>query len=111
VVLLSSGVSFQWRSSVPRPDQDAFLVQVADALPVVTNLRLEIEGHADPGEGKSGDRLAEQRARVVYDRLVMLGLPKERLVLKVAGTKNPAVPHGSARAREANPRVTLRLVE
>jgi OOP family OmpA-OmpF porin len=73
-------------------------------------LRVEVQGHADPSEGKRAERLALERARAVRDELVKRGVAKDRMTIKSFGAQRPLAP-SNAQGAELNARVQFEILE
>lgn len=75
---------------------------------------IQIEGYADSREGGSEaarKKLALQRAEAVQEFLVDLGVPPERLKVKVVGEKYPLASNETEEGRMTNRRVELYNLE
>jgi len=65
-----------------------------------------VEGHTDAtGSASSNQKLSEDRARAVVDRLVEMGIDPGRLTGKGLGQNNPVADNSSAEGRAKNRRV------
>ncbi len=83
-IAITEKVFFEFNKSRILPRSDPLLEQIADVLkrfPQITKVR--VEGHTDDiGTDEVNQKLSEQRAKAVLDRLVKLGVAKERLEAK-----------------------------
>jgi outer membrane protein OmpA-like peptidoglycan-associated protein len=69
---------------------------------------LVIEGHADVrGDGSLNDQLSRERARAVMRRLVTLGIPRNRMVMRAFGARRPAAKGYDREALRRNRRVEI----
>ncbi|MCL2326111.1 MAG: OmpA family protein [Proteobacteria bacterium] len=83
-------------------ESDSLLVEIADVIKANPQIKkIEIQGHTDlSGNAKRNQTLSEQRAKSVYDRLVSLGVERERLVHKGFGSSQPLVPLAAGQRTE-----------
>lgn len=86
----------------------AELDRLAEALQRHPRLRLEVGGHTD-AVGKDEDNLvlSEQRAKAVYDYLVLRGVSADRLAYRGYGETRPIAPNDTPEGRALNRRTTL----
>jgi outer membrane protein OmpA-like peptidoglycan-associated protein len=85
------------------------LAKVAAIMAVNPDVRLEIEGNADSvGTAASNLVLSRARAKAVYDALVALGVPADRLSTVGFGETRPVAPNDTPAHRALNRRVDLK---
>ena len=86
----------------------AELDRLVEALQRHTNLRLEVGGHTD-AVGSEADNmlLSEQRAKAVYDYLVLRGISADRLTYRGYGETRPIATNDTPEGRASNRRTTL----
>jgi len=90
-VMISKAVRFKPHSARVPSDMRATLEIVAQIiLDQHRSSTVEVQGYADVKETRS-QWLSEQRARAVRDRLIKLGVARERLITKGYGTSKPEV--------------------
>jgi OOP family OmpA-OmpF porin len=86
------------------------LEDVARILLAHVDLIVEIQGHADPSEGKAARRLSELRAKAVRAALIARGIDGSTLVPVGYGSEKPLA--GPAESgRTINPRVRFHVVD
>lgn len=86
------------------------LDDVAKLMNEDANLKLDIEGHTDnTGKPASNQVLSEKRARAVYDYLAKKGVEADRLKSAGFGQDQPVADNNTAKGRQANRRVELKL--
>ncbi|MEN0061497.1 MAG: OmpA family protein [Myxococcota bacterium] len=74
--------------------------------------RVEIAGHTDSrGSEDFNQQLSQSRAESVRDYLVGQGVPADQLVAKGYGESDPVASNKTEAGREANRRVTFRLLD
>jgi outer membrane protein OmpA-like peptidoglycan-associated protein len=72
---------------------------------------IEVMGHTDStGSDAFNQTLSEKRADSVGDYLVAQGIDRRRVLTRGFGERHPITDNDSARGREENRRVELRLV-
>jgi len=100
------GVSFEGRSA--RIARASGLEDLAGALRASPSARIRIEGFVDASGQADGDaRLSLAMAQAVAERLVALGIPRERLTWTGRGSDAPLLPNFTARGRARNRRIEV----
>lgn len=90
VVSLDETVLFEFGQSALRRDADEVLVKVAEVLRFSGSGLSTIVGHTDSvGSTEDNQRLSQQRADAVVQRLVMLGVAGDALVAEGRGELEP----------------------
>jgi outer membrane protein OmpA-like peptidoglycan-associated protein len=88
--------------------RDAGLSDLAQALAVVPEVRIRIEGFVDATPEPSADaRLSTAMARAAAKRLVQLGVEQARVTVAGRGGGSPVLPNFTARGRAANRRIEV----
>lgn len=104
-------VNFDFNSATLRDDYMASVVEFSKFLKLNKSYSAEIGGHADSlGTYEYNQALSEKRAKVVYDRLVKLGISKDRLSYKGFGELNPVASNLTLEDRAKNRRVEASLI-
>jgi len=130
VVLLAAAPKLAAAADAPPPDAvdgivyfgsasssltgDAYdlLRQVAATLRADPSLRLEVEGHSDTSASAATNvPLSQERAEVVRDFLVSLGIAPGRLAAKGHGAWRPVNDNSTLELRAWNRRVLFRRLE
>lgn len=76
------------------------------------NIQIEIGGHTDDvGDEISNQLLSENRARAVYEQLIMDGIDADRLSFKGYGEGAPIAPNTDENGRARNRRTEFSIVE
>ena len=74
-------------------------------------IKIELSGHTDNvGDKKSNQILSKNRARSVYEYLVINNILKERLTYKGYGDTKPVVPNDSDEHRQMNRRTEFKVI-
>lgn len=85
--------------------------QVAAALKTYPGVRVEVAGHTDTnGTPESNQRISQQRAEAVRDRLVAYGVPAERLVAVGYGQTRPRATNDTVEGRAMNRRIEFTVL-
>ncbi len=103
------GINFDTGKSDLRPDSEAALKAIADALKARLELKIEIGGHTDDvGDDVDNQTLSDARAATVKRALIeRFGIADARLVAKGFGETKPVTPNDNDEARAKNRRVEL----
>jgi outer membrane protein OmpA-like peptidoglycan-associated protein len=98
------GILFQGRTA--KLAKDAGLTELARALSEKPALKIRIEGFVDPAGGPSEDaKLSMSMAQSAGQRLIALGIAKERVSWAGRGSSRPVLPNFTLRGRAANRRI------
>ena len=93
-----------------RPDSYARLVEFAAALAKTPGARVIINGYTDNvGNATSNIRLSQERADAIKANLVSMGISADRLTAQGFGEENPIADNATAKGRELNRRVTVKI--
>jgi outer membrane protein OmpA-like peptidoglycan-associated protein len=104
-------VHFAFDKYTITPEEDDYLKGVAEYIKK-SGESFEIDGYADRiGQPNYNRTLSERRAKAVYDRLIELGVPAEKLTYKGFGSTHQMNPDKTKEADEENRRVEINPVE
>jgi OOP family OmpA-OmpF porin len=102
------GITFDFDSSVIRPESHTVLAQLYDGLAADARRRIVIEGHtSSEGSDEYNRRLSERRAQAVVSDLVARGLAKDRLAAAGLGESRPIAANTDESGRSLNRRVEV----
>lgn len=103
------GIYFDFGSDVLRPESEAALKQIADALGANREWRVRLEGHTDSiGTAERNQALSEARAAAVKRALVSrFAIAADRLSTAGHGATRPKAPNDTLVGRARNRRVEL----
>lgn len=88
------------------------LDHVAELMLAHATLHVEVGGHTDNvGNDASNQALSEQRAKAVYDYLMLRGVPAGRLSYRGHGETQPVASNDSDEGRAANRRTTFTVMQ
>jgi outer membrane protein OmpA-like peptidoglycan-associated protein len=111
VVRIRDRVDFAPHSARLPSTADSILRSVARILESTPEMRIEVRGHADAGEGKRAKWLSEQRARGARDRLIQLGARPNQLVLGSFGASEPLPADAVTAFGKSNSRVEFKFLD
>ena len=103
---------FDVNSANIRTESYAELAHVEALLRENPNIRLEISGHTDnTGSKEHNKTLSEQRAKAVYDYLIIKKINQTRLLYRGAGFDEPVAPNLTQAGRQENRRVEIKIIK
>lgn len=102
---------FASTSQIRDPAVEAYLRQVAAAIGD-SGQRIRLTGHTDDiGEEAANMRLGRQRAIVIRDYLVSIGVPASKIIVQSLGETQPVASNATERGRAQNRRTELQLIQ
>jgi len=111
-VIVLQGANFGFDSAELTPETQAILDEQAVILEKESDVRVEIEGHADSiGPEEYNQGLSERRAKAVEEYLVSKGISADRLEVMGYGVSQPIAPNDTKEGRAMNRRVELKVLE
>jgi outer membrane protein OmpA-like peptidoglycan-associated protein len=111
-IVISEQVQFETGTAALKTESDAVLGQVARVLAEHPELELvEVQGHTDnTGTPELNQRLSDDRARAVVERLAAHGVQASRLTAKGYGQERPIADNATEEGRAKNRRVEFRVL-
>lgn len=104
-------IIFAFDSADIRPESQYILDEITDAMMVIPNLRLEIQGHTDnKGTQEYNLDLSNKRAKAVYDGLVSRGIEPRRLRWRGFGMNRPIAPNDTEKNQAKNRRTEFVII-
>ena len=104
-------VHFAFDSTDLVDDSEAALSANAKILQEFSDLRVEVQGHADErGTTDYNLALGQRRAKVILDRLVRMGVPDGRITIVSYGEERPLDPSSNTTAWSKNRRAEFRVL-
>ena len=102
------GVYFDFDKSTLKPEGKAKLDDAVAILNRYSDVRVEIQGHADSiGTNVYNQGLSERRSKAVYDYLVSKGITASRMTTRGFGEERPVADNGTRSGRALNRRVVI----
>lgn len=110
--LVLQNIQFEYNSVALTEDSQSGIQILADFLKRNPELRVELAGHTDNvGGEKYNQKLSADRAEVVRQALVDMGIKENRLTAKGYGSTKPLVPNDSDEHRALNRRTEMIIIE
>lgn len=105
------GISFKQGKSEVTPASYPALDKAAEVLGKYPDIVMEISGHtSSEGKAEVNQKLSEERASAVANYLESKGIPRERLVVRGAGSSEPIADNATRDGREKNRRIEFRVL-
>jgi outer membrane protein OmpA-like peptidoglycan-associated protein len=104
-----AGVAVTFAEDSSRLDDVSMVEMLVDVLSRHPHLRVEVRGHAAPGE-RDAPAIADARARAVIDALVGAGVGSQRMVRRSFGDALPVSGATPDAARRFNRRVDIEIL-
>ena len=112
VVVSLSGILFDVGKATLKPASQVSVAKLAGILMVFPQMNLSIEGFTDStGSNETNMRLSMERARTVYEFLLVQGISNDRMKYRGFGPENPVAPNDSEPNRAKNRRVEVVLTQ
>ncbi len=116
---INEAINFASNKATIEKSSDSLLEEIAQTFKDNPQIKkVEIQGHTDlSGNAKKNQKLSENRAKAVYDRLVKLGVEKDRMTSKGFGMSQPVEPLAKGQKKETaeqaakNRRVVFNILE
>ena len=116
---INEAILFTLNKATIDKQSDSLLEEIAKTFKDNPRIKkVEVQGHTDlSGKAAKNQKLSEQRAKAVYDRLVKLGVEKSRLTHKGYGMTQPIIPLPAGAKKETpeaaatNRRVVFQILE
>lgn len=103
---VTTGIKFDVNKATLKPESIGTINYVFKMMQDHPELKFSVEGHTDSdGDDATNLRLSEARAKAVMDKLVELGISKERLTSKGLGESKPLVSNDTPENKAQNRRV------
>lgn len=107
-----ANIKFAYNQAIISSESEKIIQEMADWLQAHPEINIEIGGHTDNlGTLEDNKKISEMRAKAVYQKLISLGIAKNRLSYKGYGKSQPLVPNDSPSNREKNRRTEFKIKE
>ncbi len=104
--IVTTGIKFDVNKSVIKPESYGTINEILKIMNDKPELKFRIEGHTDSdGDDASNQKLSEARAKAIMDKLIELGINKDRLDFKGMGETNPVASNSTSEGKANNRRV------
>jgi outer membrane protein OmpA-like peptidoglycan-associated protein len=105
------GIYFDFGSAEVKEESKPVIDEIVSYLNENPDVKIVVEGHTDNvGKESSNQKLSENRATNVMNKLIEKGIKKERLSFKGFGSNQPVSDNSTETGRAQNRRVTIRKV-
>ncbi|MBR4984594.1 MAG: OmpA family protein [Proteobacteria bacterium] len=116
---INEAINFALNKAVIQKSSDSLLEEIAGVFKNNPQIKkVEIQGHSDlSGNAKKNMKLSDDRAKAVYERLIKLGVEKDRMIYKGYGMTQPVEPLAKGQKKETaeqaakNRRVVFSILE
>ena len=106
--IISYDITFDVGKATLKPESDKEIARIVALMIDDPSLEYEVQGHTDnTGNAASNLKLSQKRAQAVVDRMVKLGVPKERLTAVGKGQDEPIADNDTEEGRAQNRRVVF----
>ncbi len=110
--IIANGIRFDVNKTTLRPESMGPINKIYKLMTKKPELKFSIEGHTDSdGDDASNQTLSEGRAKVVMDKLVEMGISKDRLSSKGWGESKPIAGNDTPEGKANNRRVEFVVVK
>ena len=100
------GITFDVGKATIKPESMGEINRIVQLMNENPTLKFSVEGHTDStGNAASNQTLSEQRSQAIVDKLVELGIAKDRLTAVGKGQNSPIADNSTDEGRAKNRRV------
>lgn len=104
--IIVTGIRFDIGKATLRPESMGPINEILYVLKNNPDLKFSVEGHTDSdGNEATNQKLSEDRAKAVMDKLIELGIDKSRLAYKGFGQSKPVAENTTPEGKAQNRRV------
>ncbi len=104
--IITNGIRFDVNKSTIRPESMGVINEIVQLMKQHAELNFSVEGHTDSdGSAELNQSLSEARAKAVMEKMVEMGIAKERLRSAGHGQTNPIAPNNTTEGKAQNRRV------
>jgi len=104
--IIANGIRFDVNKSTLKPESMGIINEIYKLLEKYPELKFSVEGHTDSdGDDDHNLQLSEERAKVVMDKLINLGIEADRLEHKGMGETKPLDTNDTPEGKANNRRV------
>lgn len=104
--IVVNGIRFDVGKATLKPESMGPINEIFSLMSKNPEINFSVEGHTDSdGDDATNQKLSEDRAKAVMDKLIEMGIDKSRLTSKGFGESKPMVENTSAEGKAQNRRV------
>ncbi len=110
--IIANGIRFDVGKTSLKPESTGVINKIYKLMSKKPDLKFSVEGHTDSdGDDASNQTLSEGRAKVVMDKLVEMGISKDRLSSKGWGESKPIAGNDTPEGKANNRRVEFVVIK
>jgi len=104
--IVTNGIKFDSGKATIKPESMGVINEIAKMMEQYPEIKLSVEGHTDSdGETEFNKKLSDQRAEMVMNKLIEMGISSDRLSSKGMGEEIPVAENSSPEGKANNRRV------
>jgi outer membrane protein OmpA-like peptidoglycan-associated protein len=104
--IIVNGIRFDVNKATIKPESNGAINEIFELMQKQPELNFSVEGHTDSdGDVAINQKLSEERAKAVMDRLISMGIPSSRLKSVGWGESKPIGENGTPEGKANNRRV------
>ena len=104
--IIANGIRFDVNKSTLKPESMGVINEIYELLEKYPEFKFSVEGHTDSdGDADHNLQLSEERAKVVMDKLISMGIEADRLEYKGMGETNSLDSNDTPEGKANNRRV------
>lgn len=104
--IVTTGIRFDVNNATIRPESMGVINEIVQLMQQHPELNFSVEGHTDSdGTAELNQRLSEERARAVMEKMVEMGISPNRLISEGHGQSQPIAPNTTPEGKAQNRRV------
>ncbi len=104
--IIVNGIRFDVNKATIKPESNGAINEIFELMEKQTDLNFSVEGHTDSdGDDAFNQKLSEQRAKAVMDRLISMGISANRLKSAGWGESKPIGGNDTSEGKANNRRV------
>ncbi len=110
--IIANGIRFDVNKTTLKPESMGPINKIYKLMTKKPNLKFSVEGHTDSdGDDASNQTLSEGRAKVVMEKLIEMGISKDRLSSKGWGESKPIAGNDTPEGKANNRRVEFVVIK
>ncbi len=110
--IIVNGIRFDVGKTTLKPESMGPINKIYELMSKKSNLKFSVEGHTDSdGDDDSNQTLSEGRAKVVMEKLIEMGISKDRLSSKGWGESKPIAGNDTPEGKANNRRVEFIVIQ
>lgn len=104
--IITNGIRFDVNKATIRPESMGVINEIVNLMKEHPELKFSVEGHTDSdGTAELNQRLSEARAKAVMDKMIEMGIAKDRLASAGHGQSKPIASNATSEGKAENRRV------